>query len=89
MKRKHEQSIEKQEEKMKADLQQIDKLAVEKKLVHENEKQKVCLYKQFDKEIILIIIFFNSLSMNMNNLFEKLKNNILKKVMNMKNVLKC
>jgi hypothetical protein len=45
MKRKHEQSIEKQEEKMKADLQQIDKLAVEKKLLHENEKQKVCLYK--------------------------------------------
>ncbi len=41
IKRKYEQAIEKQEEKMKYDLQQIDKLSVEKKLAHENEKQKV------------------------------------------------
>lgn len=43
VKHKYEQSIEKQEEKTKYDLQQIDKLSVEKKLAHENEKQKVCL----------------------------------------------
>ena len=33
--------MEKQEEKMKQDLQLIDKLSVEKKLAQENEKQKV------------------------------------------------
>lgn len=43
IKRKYEQSVEKQEEKLKYELQQIDKLSVEKKLSHENEKQKVCL----------------------------------------------
>lgn len=41
LKRKHEQMMEKQEEKMKSELQQIDKFSVEKKLAHENEKQKV------------------------------------------------
>ena len=41
MKRKYEQTMEKHEEKTKYDLQQIDKLSVEKKLAHENEKQKV------------------------------------------------
>ncbi len=44
LKRKYEQSVEKQEEKMKYDLQQIDKLSVEKKLLHENEKQKVNIF---------------------------------------------
>jgi len=39
--------FEKQEEKFKYDLQQIDKVSVEKKLAHGNEKQKVCLYKSF------------------------------------------
>jgi hypothetical protein len=29
---------------MKYDLQQIDKLSVEKKLLHENEKQKVNIF---------------------------------------------
>lgn len=41
MKRKYEQTMEKQDEKMKYEFQQIDKLSVEKKLAHENEKQKV------------------------------------------------
>lgn len=41
MKRKYEQAMEKHDEKMKYDYQQIDKLSVEKKLAHENEKQKV------------------------------------------------
>lgn len=41
VKRKYEQSTDKQEEKMKNELQQIDKLSVEKKLAHENEKQQV------------------------------------------------
>ncbi len=43
IKRKYDEAIEKQEEKMKYELQQIDKLSVEKKLAHENEKQKVRL----------------------------------------------
>ncbi len=47
IKRKYEQAIEKQEEKMKYDLQQIDKLSVEKKLAHENEKQKVRFSNNF------------------------------------------
>ena len=41
VRRKYEQSMEKQEEKMKQDLQLIDKVSVEKKLAQENEKQKV------------------------------------------------
>jgi hypothetical protein len=85
IKHKYEQSVEKQEEKTKYDLQQIDKLSVERKLAHENEKQKVRLYKL----IPLTFVFRNSLSTNMNNIFEKLKNNIRKKLMNMKNGLKC
>lgn len=47
LKRKYEQIVEKQEEKMKLDLQQIDKLSVEKKVQHENEKQKVFLHFHF------------------------------------------
>jgi hypothetical protein len=71
---------------MKYDLQQIDKLSVEKKLAHENEKQKVCY---FQTKFHFRFFCLNSLSMNTNNLFVKLKNNIIKKQMNMKNVLKC
>ena len=41
MKKRYEQAIEKHEETMKFDLQKIDKLSVETKLTHENEKQKV------------------------------------------------
>lgn len=47
IKRKYEQSVEKQEEKMKYELQQIDKLSVEKKLAHENEKQKVRYFEKY------------------------------------------
>ena len=44
IKRKYEQTLEKQGDKLKLDLDQIDKLAVERKLAHDNEKQKVCLF---------------------------------------------
>ena len=45
IKRKYEEILHKQEDKVKADLQQIDKLSVEKKVQHENEKQKVqCIF---------------------------------------------
>jgi hypothetical protein len=81
IKRKYDEAIEKQEEKMKYELQQIDKLSVEKKLAHENEKQKVRLFCSNH----LISSFSNSLSMNTNNSFERLKNNSVKKLMNMKN----
>ena len=45
IKRKYEQKIGKKEEKMKIDLQEINKLSVEIKHKHENEKQQVCVYK--------------------------------------------
>ncbi len=45
IKRKYEQKIEKKDEKIKIDLQEINKLSVEIKHKHENEKQQVCLYK--------------------------------------------
>lgn len=40
-KRKYEELVRKQEEKMKFELEQIEKISAEKKFSHENEKQKV------------------------------------------------
>jgi len=37
---------------MRYDLQQIDKLSVEKKLIHENEKTKVCLFNLMTSSIV-------------------------------------
>jgi hypothetical protein len=44
-------------------------------------KRKTCE----NNKSVQVFIYFNRLLMNMNNLFEKLKNNIHKKSMNMKN----